>query len=286
MNGGAATALIGIGAAITVLAFGSASSMRLRAFARSVRDAVTTTVEGQLADAFIFVDAGRVLRVSAVIAAVVLLFAGWARLPIVASALLAVSLLVVPRFALARLRQRRQMTLLGQLPDAMQSLAALLRAGQSLGQALATLAETQPRPLRDEWQLLLRRLRLGESPDRLFEQLPLRIEAPESRLLATTVRVSLDLGGSLAEALENLSASTRRRIEMQERIRALTAQGRLQGVIVGLLPIFLLVVLTVMDRDAMSLLWSRPAGYGALAVIVALEIGGFVLIRRIVRIDV
>jgi tight adherence protein B len=173
-----------------------------------------------------------------------------------------------------------------QLPDAIQALAALLRAGHSLGQAATTLAETQPRPLRDEWRLLLRRLRMGERADAAFESLAARIDAPEARLFATTVRIAVDLGGSLAEALENLAEATRRRLEMQARIGALTSQGRLQGVIVGALPLLLMAALTAMDRGAMALLWSRPAGWAALVVLACLEICGFVMIRRIVRIDV
>ncbi|MET0291468.1 MAG: type II secretion system F family protein [Steroidobacteraceae bacterium] len=259
---------------------------RLRAGALWLKGSVSSAVDRQLADAFIFVDPRWVLRTSALVAIAVAAIAWLVELPGWLSLSLAALLMNLPHLALARFRRIRQEQLLRQLPDAMQSLSALLKAGQSLGQALNTLAETQPRPLRDEWQLLLRRLRLGEAPDRLFEQLPMRIAAPESRLLATTIRVALDLGGSLAEALENLATCTRRRLEMQERIRALTAQGRLQGIVVGLLPLLLLGVLTVIDSQAMALLWTRPGGWATLAVIVALEIGGFLLIRRIVRIDV
>jgi tight adherence protein B len=127
---------------------------------------------------------------------------------------------------------------------------------------------------------------MGERSEAVFEQLAQRVAAPEARLLATTVRVALDLGGSVSEALLRLADSTRRRLEMLERIRALTAQGRLQGLVVGALPLLMLLVLQVMDGRAMRLLWTTPGGWAALAVLVALEACGYVLIRRIVRIAV
>jgi tight adherence protein B len=273
------------GAAVAVVACGGVLTFRMRSSARGVRGALSAVDHG-LADAFIFIDERQLLRGAALI---VLLLAGatvFLPLPLWSTVALTVACLGAPRIAISILKARRQARLLAQLPDTMQALASLLRAGHSLGQAVIALSETQPRPLRDEWRLLLRRVRLGETPDAVFQQLPSRITAPEASQFASTVRVALDLGGSLAESLENLSRATRRRLEMQERIAALTSQGRLQGLIVGCLPLMLLAVLTVIDGQAMSLLWSKPAGWAALALIVAFETCGFLLIRRIVRIDV
>ena len=278
--------LLALSAAIAVVAVLLAGLRRLQGSARAIGSAIDAAVQQDLADAFIFVDGARVLRWSAVLALAMAALAFMLRLGPVTGVVLAGVLLLLPRCVLGVLRRRRQARLLRQLPDAMQALAALLRSGHSLGQGLAALAETQPRPLRDEWRLLLRRLRMGERPDAVFDQLPVRFDAPEARLFATTIRVAIDLGGSLAEALDNLAHCTRQRLEMQQRIRALTAQGRLQGVIVGSLPLLLLVALTLLDHDAMQLLWTRPAGWAALALICVLEICGFVMIRRIVRIDV
>ena len=78
----------------------------------------------------------------------------------------------------------------------------------------------------------------------------------------------------------------RRRLALEDRIRALTAQGRLQGVIMGALPILLGGVLMLMEPETMSLLFSEPAGWAVCALVVALEAVGFVLIRRIVNIEV
>jgi tight adherence protein B len=105
-------------------------------------------------------------------------------------------------------------------------------------------------------------------------------------LFVTCVRVARDLGGNLAEAVERLAASLRRKLVMEDRIDALTAQGRLQGWIVGLLPVFLAGVLAWLEPDAMRRLYTTPIGWSVLAVLAVLLGAGALLIRKIVRIDI
>jgi tight adherence protein B len=273
-------------AAVAMMAALLALALRVTRSARGIHRAVARVVDDDLANAFIFLDGQVLLQVSASAAAALAVIAYLTSLNLASTGVLIGAMLIAPRLVLSRLRSRRQQRMLRQLPDAIQALAALLRAGHALGQAAATLAETQPRPLQDEWRLLLRRMRMGERADTAFELLAQRIAAPEARLFATTIRIALELGGSLAEALEHLADATRRRLEMQARIAALTSQGRLQGMIVGALPLLLLLVLSTMDAQAMQLLWTRPGGWAALGVLLCLEVCGFVMIRRIVRIDV
>lgn len=277
--------------AVLAAAFGVGSACvagaaRVRTGARALGSAASRVTERDLADAFIFIDSRQLLRASAVLAVMTAAIAFAVRGGLVICAAAALVALVGPRIALRLLRVRRRDRLVAQLPDAMRALAALLRAGHGLGQGLASLADSQPRPLRDEWRLLLRRLRMGERAETVFESLPSRIDAPEARLLAATIRVSIDLGAGMAEALDKLAESTRRRLEMEQRIRALTSQGRMQGLIVGALPLLLMAVFAVMDGPAMRLLWTTPQGWAALVLLVALELTGFLMIRRIVRIDV
>jgi tight adherence protein B len=278
--------LIPILAGIAVNVALIATALRIASSARVLNEAVERVVDRDLADAFIFLDGRSLLRATALTAAFLAIVAFVLDVGVVGCVILGASIIALPRLTVTALRARRQRRLVSQLPDAIQALAALLRAGHSLAQAATTLADTQPRPLRDEWRLLVRRLRMGERADVVFESLANRIAAPEAHLFSTTVRIAVDLGGSLAEALENLAGATRKRLEMQARIGALTSQGRLQGVIVGALPLLLMMALAVMDGEAMQLLWTRPAGWAALGLICCLEICGFVMIRRIVRIDV
>ncbi|MFO0509198.1 MAG: type II secretion system F family protein, partial [Gammaproteobacteria bacterium] len=90
----------------------------------------------------------------------------------------------------------------------------------------------------------------------------------------------------LAGALERLAASMRRRLAMEDRIRALTSQGRLQGIVMGALPLVLGAVLWVLEPEQMRKLFTEPLGWLTLAGVLLLELGGFVLLRKIVKIEV
>jgi tight adherence protein B len=105
-------------------------------------------------------------------------------------------------------------------------------------------------------------------------------------MLIAVLGIARDLGGGLAAALDRLAASMRRRLAMEDRIRALTSQGRLQGMVMGVLPVVLGAVLTVLEPEQMRRLFTEPLGWLTLSVIALLEFGGFMLLRKIVRIEV
>jgi tight adherence protein B len=105
-------------------------------------------------------------------------------------------------------------------------------------------------------------------------------------LFVSAMRISRDLGSGLAEALERLGDTLRRRRMLEDRIRTLTAQGRFQGIVVSLLPVGLLAVLAWLEPDATRQFFTTDKGIAALGLIVALELAGWWLIRRIVHIDV
>jgi tight adherence protein B len=164
--------------------------------------------------------------------------------------------------------------------------AGLLRAGQSTQQALSQVAQRQATPLGDELRLVLGQLRMGVQLEEAFGSLRRRADMQDLRLLSTLLATQRELGGNLAESLQRLSELMRGRLQMEARIDSLTAQGRVQGVVVGTLPLLLLVVLYMMEREAMQVLHTTWQGWAALAAIAVLELLGFVLIRRIVRIEI
>jgi tight adherence protein B len=108
----------------------------------------------------------------------------------------------------------------------------------------------------------------------------------EVALLSSALRVARETGGNLAEALERLATTLRDKLTIEGKIRALTAQGKLQGIVVGLLPIALMTVLFHMEPEAMAPLFHTWYGWATLAVIGVLEIVGALIIRKIVNIDV
>jgi tight adherence protein B len=104
--------------------------------------------------------------------------------------------------------------------------------------------------------------------------------------LVAAMRIANETGGGLAETLERTAATLRSQHAMELKIRALTAQGKLQAWVVGLLPVFLLGVLTRLEPDAMAQLWTTRLGWGVLVSVLVMEFIGVVLIRRIVAIDI
>lgn len=200
--------------------------------------------------------------------------------------MLGLACLFLPRVIVGYLKKRRAGRIAMQLPDALSMWAGLLRTGQAQSQALVQVAEHQPAPMGDELRVLVRQCRVGVTIESAFDELRQRIEVPDLTMLATLLRAARELGGNLAESLQRLADVMRARIAMEARIRAMTAQGRLQGLIVGALPLLLLVVLTFMEPAAMNQLFTTPKGWVALLVIAVLETTGYFLIRRIVSIDV
>jgi tight adherence protein B len=222
-----------------------------------------------------------VLAVVLVIGTGVLLRIAW---PVTLGLIVAAGL--APRIIVIALRRGRTRRLTAQLPDALSLWAGLLRSGQGVTAALSQVAARQPEPLGAELRLVLAEHRLGLTLGAAIGALRDRVGVPDLRMLMTLLQVQRELGGNLAEALDRLATTLRARLAMEARIRSLTSQGRLQGLVVGALPLLLAGVLSFMEPAAMHAMVSTPAGWAAMAVVAALEVAGFVMIRRIVNIDV
>ena len=258
----------------------------LRAWAGRLHRSRLTTVEQRLAESFLFVDSRRYAAVLVAgvvgVATSVTFLARNGLLGSVAGA----ATLLVPAAIARRLRARRHRRLLYQLPDALDLLAASLRSGLGLVPALQHLAAHQQPPLAQELALVVRKQRLGSTLEEALEDLRRSIGGAEVALFVTAVVVVRQLGGNLSEILARLGQTMREKQAMERKIAALTAQGRLQARIVGLLPLVLLIVMTRMEPHAMHLMYTTPQGWATLVVLAVLELVGALLLRRLVRIDV
>ena len=134
--------------------------------------------------------------------------------------------------------------------------------------------------------MVLREQRLGVALDEALENLNERVPLQSVTLTVSAMRIAAETGGQLAETLERASQTLRSKLAMEGKIRALTSQGKLQAIVVGALPLFLMYVLNKMEPEAMNLLFTTRMGYATLAVIALLEFFGVLIIRKIVDIDV
>lgn len=255
-------------------------------FSRRHSGAVRQWAHEDLGDLFLFVDPATAARFSAVALLAVPLLGFAAGAPVWVIVLTCIGWLWVPRQVSSQLRGLRRRRFELQLPDAADALAAALRGGAGLSQALAMLIEHQRSPLRDELSLVVRQQRLGLPMDDALLQLAQRNGSRDVELFSATLRVARELGGGLADALQRLALGLRRRRAIEDKIDALTSQGRTQGVIVSLLPMLLAIALLVLEPRATRPLFTTPAGWATLAVVGALQIVGWMLIRRVVRIEV
>jgi tight adherence protein B len=224
---------------------------------------------------------------SAVMIIVILLFAGvyspWFLLPLclIAGAIA----FQLPKAWLNWKIKQRTDKFVASLMDLTFGLASALRAGVSLPQALESVSHNIGGPVQEEIGFLLREYRLGVDLPEGLTKLCRRIPNEDLFLLATSVRLTLQSGGSLAEVLEKITDTIRNRSEFQQKLKTMTAQGRFEAIAMASAPLAAFVVLFAIDRDLMLPLITTRIGYAALGFTLLLELIGFFWIRKIVTIE-
>ena len=239
-----------------------------------------------LADMFLFVNEGALfvsyaLALFCIPAVLWLLSGGWF-LPVVSLALLA----TVPRHAYRLLRQRRINKIQQQLPDGLMMLASSLRAGVGFNPALETLAKDGVPPLAQELSLILREQHMGVRTEEALENFARRVPLPDVKLFVAAVSISREVGGNLAETLATLADTLRRKLMMEGKVKALTSQGKLQGIVMALLPVGIGGFLYFAYPETMGGLLHEPIGWGLIAVCSVLEFIGYKFCQKIMAIDI
>lgn len=282
MNLAVVLAIIAVTIALLVWALVDIGTRLLQAW----RERFTRETGFHLRELFLFVDPARLyvlnLALTLLGAIAAWMLTGSVLVGLAAGVVLALS----PSLVLRWLRARRIAHIEQQLPDALQMLAGTARAGLSLPAAMRQVSAELTPPLQQELLLVQHEQRLGVSLDDALENLARRIPAQPVKLMVSAMRIANETGGGLAETLERTANTLRSQHAMELKIRALTAQGKLQAWVVGLLPVFLLWVLERMEPEAMSQLWTTSLGWGVLAAVIVMEFIGVLLIRRIVAIDI
>jgi tight adherence protein B len=143
-----------------------------------------------------------------------------------------------------------------------------------------------PAPISQEFDLLMREIRLGIDLDIAMRNVERRIPIPDFLMMTAAVTIAREVGGNLAEALESVARTLREKLTMEGKIKALTSQGRMQGIVMTCLPLFLMLVLRFMEPKAMAPLFTEPVGWATLAVIGVMELLGYFSISKITNIDV
>jgi tight adherence protein B len=189
---------------------------------------------------------------------------------------------VVLRAALGRRADKMR----EQLPDVLTIMASSLRAGHSFLQALDTVAREIPGPADVEFQRLVAEIRLGRPAEDALEALADRVGSADFRWAVLAVNIQREVGGNLAEILDNVADTLRERAMMRRQIKVLTAEGRLSAWVLALLPFALALYMFAVNPEYISLLFTEQVGLVMLGVGGILLVLGILWMRKIVDIDV
>jgi len=192
----------------------------------------------------------------------------------------------IPSLVVRRVKALRVKQFERQLLQGLGIISTSLRAGASLEQSLEAVAGKVQPPFSEEIGEVLREIQLGVSPEESLNNLARRIPSPDLLLSVHALNIGRETGGNLPEILDRMMMTMRSRAQINEKVSALTAQGRLSGVIVSILPIILLGVVSYISPDLTHPLFHTFIGNLCLAVaFILISLGGF-FIQRIVRIEI
>ncbi|MBP3983889.1 type II secretion system F family protein [Pseudoxanthomonas helianthi] len=239
-----------------------------------------------LSDMFLFMDTTQLFLFNAVLLVVVPLLVWFVTGSLIIALLLAALLAFLPRKVYAWMKQRRIDKIQEQLPDALQMLSGSLRAGVGFAPAMEVLVHDGQPPLAQELALVLREQHLGVRTEEALEHFSDRVPIVDAKLFVSAVNISREVGGNLAETLATLAETLRRRLIMENKVKALTSQGRLQGIVMAMLPVFLIGYLTFMYSSTMQPMFHTWHGWLVIAICVVMEYLGYRMCRKIMTIDV
>jgi tight adherence protein B len=270
-------------AAVFFLAF-LALEVLHKAFEQYKLRYVTRSID-DLSDMFLFLEPAQIILLDV---AALFVFAApgyWLGGAFFAS-IAAVAGFFAPAGAVRFYRRRRIRSFNTQLTEALQQMANALRAGLTFPKAMEQIGRESAAPLRQEFGLFTKQVKLGVPLEEALVDMADRVGSEDLELVATSTNIARQLGGNMAEVFETIAATIRERFRLEGKINALTSQGRLQGWIVASLPLLIGLFFNWYRPDLMAPMFENAYGYILIGIILLLETIGFLLIRRIVAIDV
>ena len=192
---------------------------------------------------------------------------------------------VGPKYYLQSRIEGRRQKLNHQLGDALTVMANALRAGFSFQQAMDTVCRELPPPISIEFGLALREINLGASSEEALLHMGERAGSDDLDMVISAVLIQRQAGGNLAQILDNIAGTIRERARIKGEIKTLTAQGRISGLVIGLMPVALLFFLLIINPTYMTVMLDSSMGCFLLGGAFVSELIGAFFISRIVKID-
>jgi tight adherence protein B len=191
-----------------------------------------------------------------------------------------------PLFFVFQKRSRRFGKFEQELPDALALMVSALRVGHSLNSALSLVTREAPEPIKSEFRICFDEQNYGLELRTAMENMTNRVPLQDLRIVVTAILIQKESGGNLAEVLEKVAYVIRERFRLKRQVMTHTAQGRLTGWILSLMPVVLGFALYTVNPKTMSILWTNPIGIKLLYASVAMIVIGSLIIRKIVKMDI
>lgn len=173
-----------------------------------------------------------------------------------------------------------------QLGDTIAILSNALKAGHSFFQSVDSVIREIKGPVSEEFAKLQKEINLGVNTETALQNMVERVDSDDLELMVTAVLIQRQIGGNLAEILDSISNTIRQRIRAKGEIRAITAQGRMSGWIISLLPVGLAAVVSVISPSQIKTLISNPLGIMMIVMAVFMETIGIILVKKMVNVEV
>ncbi|WP_243124020.1 type II secretion system F family protein [Pelotomaculum schinkii] len=190
----------------------------------------------------------------------------------------------LPQFFLRRAKTKRLNKFNAQIGDALVIMANSMRSGFSFLQAMDMVRKELPPPISKDFGAALQEMNWGAPTDEALLNMAARLNSEDLELVITAVMIQRQVGGNLAEVLDTIASTIRERVKIKGEIKTLTAQGRISGLIIGLLPVFLTVVIYLISPEYIAVLFNNKTGLLLVFVAVLSQVIGLSIISKIVNI--
>ena len=192
---------------------------------------------------------------------------------------------VLPFFVVHFKRANRIKMFSIRFPDSIALIASSLRAGHSLQMAIGTVVEERSDIVSIEFQKVLSEVEVGQNFEEALKGMLKRIDTPDLRLFISAVILQRETGGNLAELLDNLENVIRERQELRRELKATTAQARLSGTVLSLLPVFVGIFIFLINKNYILFFFNDAVGTKLLFMCFVGQVMGVLFIRKIVQLE-
>lgn len=199
---------------------------------------------------------------------------------------ISIFLSIAPFFFVSMKRKKRMHKFERQFPDALDMIARALRAGHALSQGMQIVAQEFDDPLGSEFENTVNQINYGVGFQDALQSLNNRVECPDLKLFSMSIIIQKQSGGNLAEILENISRLIRERFKLRNKIRALSAEGKLSAIILVAIPVFIVLALSITSPDYIKVLFIDPLGRILIFISLIMMAMGILVMKKIIAIEV